>query len=79
MSSPYACAAGLHGPRPTAAEELAGEYADEYEIYREIGPGGTHGDWIAKRWPIEGQQDADRETLRAATIDGLRDILGGQR
>jgi hypothetical protein len=67
--------ADLHWPWPTSAEELAAEHIDGWEIYRDVARGGVHGDWIAKRWPTAGQQDADRETVPAPTIDGLRALL----
>jgi hypothetical protein len=78
MSSKDPRAGGLHGPWPTAAEELEAEYGDDWEIWREVEPDGAHGDWIARRWPTAGQQDADLERIQGETIDGLREILGGK-
>jgi hypothetical protein len=39
----------LHGPWPSHIEELQALYAGGWEIYRDLLPGGKHGDWIAKR------------------------------
>ena len=39
----------LHGPWPSPIEELQALYAADWEIYRDLLPGGKHGDWIANR------------------------------
>ena len=45
----------LHGPWPSHAEALQGLYGDIWNIYRDRGNDGHHGDWIAKRRrPLEG-------------------------
>jgi hypothetical protein len=62
-------------PEPTAAEALQARFGDQWEIWREIRPGGSHGDWIARRWPTGGQPEDDREQLRALTVDALSALL----
>ena len=62
----------LHGPWPTPAEELQGLYGDTWNIHRELGSNGHHGDWIAERWdPIDGETNK----LIAADIESLADQL----
>jgi hypothetical protein len=65
-------AGNLYGPSPTRAEELAAKYADQWEIWRDLRPDGTHGDWIAKRLTAD---VSEREHLRALTIDALGELL----
>ncbi|WP_242892358.1 hypothetical protein [Actinomadura litoris] len=56
-------------PRPSQAETLRAEYGDTWDIWREVLPGGGHGDWIAERLSGESQ------TLRADNIAELADLL----
>lgn len=60
------------GPQPSLAEALLAEYGDTWEIWREL-VDGVHRDWIARHW-----QNPTRE-LRAATIEGLAELLAGTR
>jgi hypothetical protein len=66
----------LHGPWPTEAETLQAAYCDQWEIWREIRPDGSHGDWIARRWPTSGDQPENAcEQLPAPTVDALGELL----
>lgn len=51
-------------PRPTQAEALRAEHGDEWDIWRELLPGGGHGNWIAER--LDGTR-----RLTAATVEDL--------
>lgn len=62
----------LHGPWPSLIERLEALYGSGWEIYRELLPGGTHGDWIAKRLRTE---DAGAPELRAPTPQSLAEKL----
>jgi len=62
----------LHGPWPSAIEELQAAYAATWEIYRELHSGGKHGDWIAKRLR---PRDGGTNVLRATSVDALAQEL----
>lgn len=62
-------AESLHGPWPSAVEALQAQYSDTWEIWREVGRDGHHGDWLAKRL---GSAMAD---LHAETIRELRQFI----
>jgi hypothetical protein len=79
MNSRNPRATDLHGPWPSAAEELEAEYGDEWEIWRDVRPDGCHGDWIARRWATDDHQDTERGQVQAPTIERLRRILGGEK
>ncbi|MBV2366198.1 hypothetical protein [Streptomonospora nanhaiensis] len=59
----------LHGPWPTEAEILAGEFP-HWEIWRERRDDGTHGDWCA--------QLGSNPPLKAASLSDLREQLMAQ-
>lgn len=65
--------ATVETPRPSQAEALRAEYGDEWEIWRELLPGGGHGDWIAEE--LHGTGDDEPVRLRAATVEGLAEKL----
>jgi hypothetical protein len=72
MNSKEARRDTLHGPWPTLSEELEAAYGEDWEIYRELLPDATHGEWIAERLrPTEG----DPAELRALTIESLAEKL----
>ncbi|GAA4226155.1 hypothetical protein GCM10022254_10250 [Actinomadura meridiana] len=63
--------ATVETPRPSAAETLRAKYGDEWDIWRELLPGGRHGDWLAETRPgVEPHQ-----ILRAATVNALTEQL----
>lgn len=65
----------LHGPWPSPAEELQGLYGDTWNIYRELGTNGDHGDWVAERWTLtEGRTNK----LTAGNLDRLRESLAAE-
>lgn len=55
-------------PHPSTAEQLRATYAPEWDIWRDVRPGGRHGDWIAQR-------PGDTEQLRAKTVPALAALL----
>jgi hypothetical protein len=69
----------LHGPWPSPAEELEATYGDEWEIWRERLPDGSHGVWCARRWAADGGPDEEGEQVRAATIEALGAALRRSR
>ncbi|MEV5707272.1 hypothetical protein [Actinoallomurus sp. NPDC052274] len=71
MSSRNSERAALHGPWPSPAEELQGLYGEQYEIYRELGEDGRHGDWVAHPLPSASHLGE----LRAADIRKLAERL----
>lgn len=61
--------AELHGPwLPTPAEILQSEYSDEWDIWRVVNPGGSHGDWCARALPTSSWAGT---TLTAPDTDEL--------
>lgn len=54
-------------PHPSQAEALRAEYGHSWDIWREVLPGGRHGDWLAETVPGV----AEHRQLRAASIDEL--------
>jgi hypothetical protein len=65
----------LHGPWPTAAEMLQARFCDRWEIWRDLLLGHSHGDWIAKRLLGKDAPEAQGESLRAATVEGLEELI----
>ncbi|MBX6357820.1 MAG: hypothetical protein IRZ05_18440 [Micromonosporaceae bacterium] len=65
--------AALSGPRPSLAEYVAADFGHAWDIWREVGPDGTHGDWVARELHPDG--GAEPRELRAATIPDLVDML----
>jgi hypothetical protein len=61
-----------HHPWPSPSEKLQARYAGDWEIYRELLRGGTHGDWVAKR--LRPTQDGTDE-IRATSVDSLAQKL----
>lgn len=59
-------------PRPSEAEKLIADYGHAWDIWRELLPGGGHGDWVADRLPGTGEEP---QQLRAATVEDLRQAL----
>lgn len=54
-------------PEPSQAERLLAEFGDRWDIWREVLPGGRHGDWCAETLP-----GAPAHCLmRAATVEEL--------
>lgn len=51
-------------PQPSPAEVLLATYGDTWEIWREVKPDSTHGDWHAER-------HGDHKQLRAPTVQAL--------
>ncbi|MBB6174198.1 hypothetical protein HNR23_004258 [Nocardiopsis mwathae] len=49
--------AALHGPWPTPIEIIAAEFAD-WDISRDLGTDGTHGDWQARHIPTGAEAKA---------------------
>lgn len=58
-------------PQPSPAERLLAEYGDRWDIWREMLPGGQHGDWLAETLPGA----PEHHLLRAATIEDLAEHL----
>jgi hypothetical protein len=63
-------------PQPSPAEALQAEFGDRFQISRDLLPGGSHGDWVARPWPSSDDRhvDPDQE-FRAPSISDLRDLL----
>lgn len=58
-------------PHPSPAEMLRAEYGHVWDIWRELLPGGRHGDWLAEMLPSAGES----RHLRAATVEALERLL----
>ncbi|WP_067796524.1 hypothetical protein [Actinomadura formosensis] len=61
----------METPRPSPAEELHAKHGHAWEIWREVLPGGRHGDWVAHTLP--GAPSYRR--LRARTVEELDALL----
>jgi hypothetical protein len=62
----------LHGPQPSAAELLRGEYGEDWYIFREMDDAGVHGLWVAERHRPTG---TPTDKLTAPDIGRLRQKL----
>lgn len=60
--------APVETPHPSPAETLRAEYADQWDIWRELTLDGKHGDWIA-------EHRTEQTRLTAPTIEGLAALL----
>lgn len=64
-------------PHPSPAETLRAEYGHAWDIWRELLPSGSHGDWIARCLPTAADPDAEPQELRASGIEALAEKLRG--
>lgn len=57
-------------PQPSPSEVLLATYGDEWDIWREMKPDGSHGDWLAEHL-VKGTPSQ----LRASSVEALAELL----